>query len=334
MTSDDQQPVQPANAPDGAPSTETQAPTPLTPAPPMAAGSSGTPGLDAPPTAPAPFADIPPAPAAPIPGDLPPAAPGGLYPAGAFNYGTPAAPFAPAPRKRRGLISGAIIGAVAVIGGLLLKFGLPILIGTAASGVLSGFFGGPFDRLPSDQRKALEQRIDAAIGDSLKDLSDAAASAKVTAMIGSGLPRLDDALLSEKIHLTVKLLNGADVATCARIARATASGAGDSDAIKTALGTMDTTSVGRWFEINVSAIEAEAKGAPPARTVATSDSDRVLGGVIARFSTVQTQEITDLYQGKEIPDAGACDAFRALYGHIDELPAADLAIAALYDVTP
>ena len=33
-------------------------------------------------------------------------------------------------------------------------------------------------------------------------------------------------------------------------------------------------------------------------------------------------------------DADACGAMRALYRHIEDLPPADLAVAARYDITP
>jgi hypothetical protein len=258
-----------------------------------------------------------------------------VYVAGTSVLGTPVEPVAAAPaRKKRGGLVALVIGAVVVIGGLFLKFGLPILVGTAVSGVLGGVFGGPFQKLPSDQRQALEQRFDAAVGETLKGLSDADTSAKVDSMLLAGLPRLGDELLADKVHLTVKLLKASDEATCARVARATASGKDDTEAMSAAINALDAVSIGRWFDINVSAIEAEAKGAPAQRTVAKADSDRVLGDVFARFSDTEAQQIGSLYNGSETSDADACSAFRALYTHIEELPAADLALAALYDVSP
>lgn len=194
--------------------------------------------------------------------------------------------------------------------------------------------GGPFAKLPSDQQKALEQRFDAATGDIIKGLSEAETTAKVDAMLVAGLPRLSDKLLVEKVQLTVKLLNAADEPTCARVARATATGADDGDAMSTAIGAMDTVSIGRWSAYNVSAIEAEAKGSPDARSVPEADSSRVLDDVFGRFSETEAEQIGTLYQGAEVSDADACAAFRALYTHISELPAPDLAIAALYDVSP
>ena len=267
---------------------------------------------------------------APEPG-LPPPAPGGVYAAVPSAPGAVTAP--PSPTNRRNGIIAAIAGGIVLVGALLLKFGLPILLGTAVSGVLGGVFGGPFEKLPQDQQQVLEQRFEAAVGDTLDGLSEAESATRIDAMMTAGMPRLGDELLVEKVHLTARLLNGADEASCAGIARATAAGVVDEEGMSAALQAMDTPSVGRWFEINVSAMEAEAAGTP-VRAVDTAEANRVLGDVIGAFSETEGQQIADLYDGGEVADADACNAMRALYRHIEELSGADLSIAALYDVTP
>jgi hypothetical protein len=336
MSTDAPRPDQPWDAP-----VEPPPPGPSEPpaqpealAPPVSATPEPAHVAPEPPVPPAPVAPAPvaPAPVAPAPGGI---YPPGVYAAGTTVTGEPVAPITvgPEPKKRGGLIA-AVIAGVLVILGLFLKFGLPILVGTAVSGVLGGVFGGPFEKLPADQKQALEQRFDAATKDILKGMSDAETMVKVDAMLTAGMPRLSDELLVEKVQLTVKLLKAADEPTCARVARATATGKGDDDAMSAAIGAMDTASIGRWFEINVSAVEAESKGSPAARTVAAEDSDRVLADVFTKFSDTESQQIGNLYNGAEVSDADACTAFRALYTHITELPPADLAIAALYDVSP
>ena len=260
-----------------------------------------------------------------------PPAPGGVYPPGVYPavYGTPAEPTvaaASSPKKRRGLAA-VLIGIVVVA---FLKIGLPILVGTAVSGVLGGVFGGPFEKLPSDQKQAFEQRFEAATGDTLKGLSDSEKLTKAQAMLQSGLPRLSDELLVERIHLTTKLLMASDVATCARVARATATGVQDEDALSTAVGAMDTASIGRWFEIAVSAIEADAKGSPPPRSVPQAETERLFGDVVATFSDNESRQLDTLFSGTAASDADACSAMRAFYTHIEELPAAELALVALY----
>ena len=354
MTSDEPRPDQ-AGDPVPPPGTQAEVPVPppgfaAAPSPAFAAAPSPPEAPEVPEAPAAPFAPVsaglpqpPQAPAdatAPPPEPPGPPAPGGAYPVGPYPVGTtvlgtPAEPITlkAEPRRRRGLIAG-IAAAVIALGALAVKFVIPLVLVTAVGGAIGTVFGGPFEKLPADQKQALEQRFDAAVGDSLKNLSDAETTAKVDAMLTAGLPRLADQELVDKVHLTAKLLNTADVATCATIARATATGKGDTPALTTALNALDTPSMGRWFEINVAAIEAQAKGTPPARTVDKAESDRVLGDVFARFSDVESQQIGSLYNGAEASDADACNAFRALYTHIEALPAADLAIAALYDVSP
>jgi hypothetical protein len=272
---------------------------------------------------------------APEPPPAAPPAPGGIYAAGTTVLGTPVEPIAaaPEPRKRGGLVA-VVIGGVVVIGGLVLKFGLPILIGTAASGLLGGVFGGPFEKLPQDRQDALEKRIEVALGDSIKGLDDTAATAKVNALLAAGLPRLPDEDLTDKINLTVKVLTTADGPTCARLARANATGTSDEEAVSTAVGSLDAASIERWFDINITAVEAEAAGAPPARTADPDEVARVFQAAAGTFTETQAQHVDALYNGSEVSDADACDAIRAVYGAILTLPPADLALAALYDVSP
>src|SRR4051795_5690488 len=101
-------------------------------------------------------------PALPPPPDAPPApaltqAPGGVYPAVASLPGDPATgPTAPSPKRRRRAL-GVVTGATAVVVAIFLKFGLPLLVGTAVSGVLGNVFGGSYSKLPADQQRALQQ---------------------------------------------------------------------------------------------------------------------------------------------------------------------------------
>jgi hypothetical protein len=267
--------------------------------------------------------------------DVAPPPPGHPYPPGVYPavYAPPDAPAPeaePAGKRRRGIVVVAL-GAVAF---LVVKFIVPILFATAVGGVLTGVFGGPFEKLPSDQKRALETRIDASTGEAFKGLSEVEQSSRIDAMYRSGLPRLTDELLVEKVHLTVTMLNAADVATCARVARATATGVNDRPALEAALNAMSGEAVGRWFEISVSAIEAGANGSPPERTVVQADSDRVLAALGATLSDTEGRQVRALYDGSQASDDDACGAVRAIYMHMEELPAADLSIAALADVAP
>ncbi len=287
---------------------------------------SGTPEPAPPLDAPGPDPSPPPAPVAP-------AAPGGIYPATATEPGVPVPPQVAPPKRRRGLMGGAAALVVA-LAAILAKFGLPLLVGVAASGVLGSVFGGAYDKLPSDQQKSLEARFDAAVGTTLDGKSDAEKSAAINAMITSGLPRLDDAPLVDKIHLTVKLLNGTDEATCAKLARATATGKEDPDALLKSLQSLDTDSVGRWYDINVQAIEADA-ASKPVRSADQAGAERILTSIASGLSPAEAAQISALYSGSATTsDADACGGIRTLYNRIDALPPSDLAIAALYDASP
>lgn len=298
---------------------------------------------------PAPAAAMPPDPAAdpavagsplgmasnPIPTPPPawPPATGEGSPFGAA--GTPGLPPMPPPapaRSRRGV---AVVTAVlAVVVGVGLKWVLPLVLVSSVSGVLGNVFGGPFDKLPSDQRDALGKRFEAAVGTQLDGLSDEASGAKVDELIRGGLPRLSDQLLVERIRLTITFMGKTDLASCASIARSTASGGSTDSAMSTAISTLDTASIGRWFDINITAIEAQSAGTPAVRAVDEASSSRVLGIIVDAMSPDEMTKLNELYGGGEVTDETACGAFRAFYGHIGELSSADIAIAALYDVAP
>jgi hypothetical protein len=298
------------------------------PPPPEPRPAAGTPAAPEPPP-PTGLPATPPGPVAPAA----PAAPGGFYPATHTEPGAPVPPQVAPPKRRRGLIGvgAALLTALVAI---LLKFGLPLLLGAAATGVLGSVFGGAYGKLPSDQQKALEARFDAAIGTTLDGKSDVEKTAAIDAMITSGLPRLDDAPLVDKIHLTVKLLNGTDEATCAKLARATASGKEDSDALLKSLDALDTDSVGRWYDINIQAIEADA-ASRPVRTADNAAAERILTTIASGLSATEAAQISALYSGTgTASDADACGGIRTLYNRIDALPPSDLAIAALYDASP
>jgi hypothetical protein len=313
-------PAAPAGAPLGAAAASSGAhqsglypPAPVDPVP------GADPDVALPPAAPGAYPDV----------ALPPAAPGGFYVAGQ-------PPIPPKPR-RRGLAA-AIAGVFVGIGALLAKFGLPVLLGAATTGLLSGAFGGPFDKIPSDQQHALEARFNTAVSDSLHGLSDAAASAKIVSLVKGGLPRLGDDLLVERLELSSRLFATTDLATCAKIARATAKGDTDNNAVASALGSMSATEIGRWFDISVSAIEAESAGAPAVRKPDQVEIERISTEVLGALDATATANVRVLYGSSttisDTTDEQACGAVRSLYAAMAALPQADRAVMALYDVAP
>ena len=156
-----------------------------------------------------PAASVDPPPAPDTAGPPPAPAPGGVYAASVSTDGSGIlAPTAPAARNRG---RWAVIGALGVAAAIFIgKVAIGLLTATAVSGVLGGVFGGPFQKVPTDQREQMEKRFDAAVGDSLKGLSDTDIDAKVQAMLTDGLPRLEDAPLVERMQLVVKMADAAD----------------------------------------------------------------------------------------------------------------------------
>jgi hypothetical protein len=280
------------------------------------------------------------------PEDEAPAHGPGVYPAvfepgpatGEAPSGTSSGPAAPPPRPgaaRRGLLGIAAAAAVAV-GALVVKFGLPLLVGAAAGGLLDGVFGGPFEKVPEDQRQALQQRLDAAFGDRLDGKSADQVMAEVDRALSAGLPRLGDAQLVDRLLLSGTILRAADVPTCATIARASASGLPAPEAMASAIEGLPPESIARWFDINVSAIEAELAGAPPLRTADPAQVDRIAAGLITSMDPAEAELLGDLYggQGSTMTDDDACGGVRALYDRMVTASDADRAVLALYDVSP
>ena len=260
----------------------------------------------------------------------------GSQPGTAPSYDPSQPPPAPATQpmtRKKGILAG--IGALGVAGiAILVKYALPIFFAASMSGALTSVFGSAFEKLPADQRDAMEKRFEAAIGKKIDGLSDAQAKAVIDEAFNDGFPRLADEPLVDRLHIAVKMIGTADAGTCARMARSSATGEQDQDALLAAVGTLDQASVARWYDINIQALEAAATGAPAARTVPGSESDRVLQATVSLMSDAEYAQLEQLYGSSEVPDADACGGFRALYTAMEKLSADDFAVLALYDVSP
>lgn len=205
---------------------------------------------------------------------------------------------------------------------------------TAPAYDLSGFYGESFDRLPTDQREALERRFAAAVGDSLKGLPVADATTRVSALATGGLPRLEDAILVERLGLLTAALEATPTATCAAFGRAAVTGTPNPDAIRAMLGSLDARSYGRWTEINVLSIEAEAKGAPPTRSASQAALDTMWNSFGGPFSAADDATLSAEQEGSPQPDTDLCAAYRHFFQSVLALGPTDLATFALYAVTP
>jgi hypothetical protein len=233
---------------------------------------------------------------------------------------------------RRSRVRAAIVGigaVVVVLGGKIL---LGVVTGAVVSSTLGAVFGSPFQRLSSEQRTQLEARLTAAVGSSFDGLSDADKQARILTLLKAGLPRLSDTILIERVQLFTTALQGADPSSCAAVARGSLLGRPDEAAAEKVIGGLETTSFGRWVEINVQAIEAEKSGAPPARTVSSTASEAMYQAILGVLSGKDTATITLVTTGGTAADADVCTAMRDLYNAGRTLGPADLATFALSDV--
>jgi hypothetical protein len=203
---------------------------------------------------------------------------------------------------------------------------------------LATWFEAPFLRLPADQREQLEGRFDAAVGDTLDTLSPDARLAKVKDLSASGYTRLGRRTAAEYLGLYAAALEATDIATCAEIALSDRYGSDPSVGINAALASLDTSSYGRWVEIQIESIEAETRSAPRP-SVAQEDLSRIEAGVLQKLSAA---EIAALWPNDPMsplpPDAAACAAYRHYLGLVLEIAPLDLERYALAmvgaDITP
>ncbi|HYM82560.1 MAG TPA: hypothetical protein VEY67_00205 [Candidatus Dormibacteraeota bacterium] len=280
---------------------------------------------------------------APRPGDAPASAPGGgpapLSPptdaAPAPSDATGASPTTQwqTPRRTSRRRLGGLAAIAVVVAGVGAKLALGLVTATVVGATLGALFGGQFERLPGDQRAQLESRFDAAVGDRLKGLSDQAASDRVAALVGGGLPRLDDPTLLEYEATWTAAVAAVDTPTCATVVRTKGPVVPVSTTEKV-LSSLDTTRLGRWYEITVQAIEAESRGAPAARSVATADADRMYAALGGKLTSQDATSLQALSNGTAVSDQAACDAYRHLYAAGLALDPADRAVFVLEDVTP
>ena len=263
-------------------------------------------------------------------GSVPPVAPGDL----GWPPADGSAAEAPAPRRPKAAILGAIgvVAAVAVaIGVKVLPFFAAGVIGSA----LSGVFGGPFDRLPSDVRGGYEQRLETAIGDRLEGLSDAEAGARIEQMLFAGLTRLPDDRIVRHLDLQVRALRVTSEATCAAFGRQSLGGLTiNDDTSNDLIGSLDDAALAEWIGINVEAIEAESRGTPDQRFVTDAEVADVFDSIVGGLTPGQLNTISIVSNGGTAADADVCSAIRALYDETQDLDPVGKAAMARYDIQP
>jgi hypothetical protein len=239
------------------------------------------------------------------------------------------------PPRRRGRVTAASLGLLAIAAALMVKFVVPLVLGGVAASAMGSLFGGPWDRLPSDTQSRLEHRFDAAMGNRLKGLSDADQATHLEAMLTSGLPRLDDQTLIRRFQIESAGLDATDEKTCAAFAQEFVKGHVTTETSRKVLGSLDPQKYGEWIEINLTALEAESKGAPPQRVASQADTDAMSAALVGRVPAnhLATMQALDA-GGAAVLDAASCSAARAVYAAGLGLDPKTLATLVRVEVSP
>jgi hypothetical protein len=254
--------------------------------------------------------------------------------------GTPAAESgseAPPPAKKggRAKLGAALAVGAAILGAIAVKFVLPVVLVGVAGGVLGSAFGGPYMQLPSDVRSGFEGRLETALGDSFGDLPEDQQTTRVIQLISGGMPRLDDALIAQDFRLTAKALVAVDDASCASVARSNFALSEASDEASNALlGTLAGAELQQWFEIRVTAIEAEVRGTPAQVVITDDDVDPAWQRLSLVMSEADIATMTSLGSGGTVDDAALCAALRGLHSSVLSLSPSDALILARWFVSP
>lgn len=236
------------------------------------------------------------------------------------------------PVKLIGLVL-AIVGAA--LGAIFVKFVLPLILVGAAGQVFDGVFGGPYTRLPDDVRAGFEQRLKAAVGTTLDGQSEAEQSATILAMVAGGLPRLDDGLVGANFRLTAKAIGAVDVASCAAVSRAfVVGGEPPPEPVTAMVNTLSDSELQQWFEIRVSAVEAQARGTPAQVLIDEEAVAPLYDELFEIMDPAHIETIGQIANGQTVEDAPLCTAIRGLYDSVLTLSAEDTTLFARYDVSP
>ncbi len=288
-------------------------------------------------------------PPAPLPGAAatPPAVPPPLLPTPSVSVGSPTfgatadpsgvipPPVEPKKKSPVGRVAAFLVVAAAAIGAILVKFVLPLVLVGAVGQVFDSAFGGPYGRLPGDVRSGFEKRLDTAFGTSLDGQTDTQKTTRVLTAVKSGLSRLDDSLVAQNFQLTTKAIGAVDVPSCAAVSRAIVAGTEPPEAAANAMiNTLSDAELQQWFEIRISAIEAELRGSPAQVAVADDQVNPLYEKLFTVMSPEDIDVIGNLAGGETVDDAALCTAVRDLYSSVQGLSVEEALLFARYDVSP
>ena len=271
--------------------------------------------------------------AEPSPAVPPPASPTGSV--APHNPMEPMSPPEPPKKSPVKLIGVFLAVAGAALGAIFVKFVLPLILVGAAGAVFDGAFGGPYMRLPNDVRDGFEARLKTVVGTTLDDQSEAEQTASILALVEGGLPRLDDGLVGTNFRLTAKAIGAVDVASCAAVSRAfVVGGEPPVEPVTAMINTLSDVELQQWFEIRVSAIEAEVRGTPDQVLVAEETVAPLYDELFEIMDPAHIETIGQLANSQTVEDAPLCAAIRGLYDAVLTLSAEETTLFARYDVSP
>ena len=159
--------------------------------------------------------------------------------------------------------------------------------------------------------------------------------ATILTLVKAGLPRLSDGFVESNFRLTSKALGATDTASCAAVSRAIVGGTDPSEGAATAMiDTLSDADLQQWFEIRVSAIEAEVRGSPEAVVIEDAAVDPLYTKLFAVMSSDEIATIGGIASGKVVTDDDLCTAVRSLYASVLTLSADETTLFARYDVSP
>ena len=100
------------------------------------------------------------------------------------------------------------------------------------------------------------------------------------------------------------------------------------------INTLSDTELQQWFEIRISAIEADLRGSPGQVAVSDAQVNPLYEKLFAVLGSDDIKVIGDLAGGATVEDQALCTAVRDLYAAVLGLSADEALLFARYDVSP
>ena len=228
----------------------------------------------------------------------------------------------------------AIVGGAAVLLAYpIAKIAIGFFAVSVIGGAVSGAFGNQWERLPSDVRDDLTAQMQDAYGDSLDNLSNEQASAKMEADVRHGMLRIDDETLIHRLQLQTSALNKLALADCAAFARSSLAGERAPDELLNSIQeALDAAEYQAWITIAVQAAVAERIGSPEVRNVSDADQNAAINTWLSSLSESELAGLQAVVADPSRSDEEFCDAAKSVYNRSLTMDHDLLAMIAYIDV--